>query len=128
MAAHRFVKPLLLAATPVAAIAALVAFWNWDWFIPIVQGRASSALGRAVGRRAVSLATPRPLLRLGAAVDRLIRRDKAKLTPDRAAYFCHPDWVVSESGAPARDVWRPEIATEQGLAQTALWYRSEGWL
>jgi hypothetical protein len=48
MAARRFVKPLLFAAIPVAAIAALVAFWNWNWFIPIVQGRASSALGRAV--------------------------------------------------------------------------------
>jgi nucleoside-diphosphate-sugar epimerase len=88
----------------------------------------ASALGRAVGRRAVSLATPRPLLRLGAAVDRLVRRDKAKLTPDRAAYFCHPDWVVSSSSAPAKDIWRPEIATEHGLAQTAQWYRSEGWL
>jgi nucleoside-diphosphate-sugar epimerase len=88
----------------------------------------ASALGRAVGRRSVALATPRPLLRLGAAVDRLIRGDKAKLTPDRAAYFCHPDWVVSSSSAPAKDVWRPEIATEHGLARTADWYRAEGWL
>ena len=88
----------------------------------------ASALGQAVGRRAVSLATPRPLLRFGAAVDRFVRRDRAKLTPDRAAYFCHPDWVVSSSNAPARDVWRPEIATERGLAQTAEWYRAEGWL
>ena len=88
----------------------------------------ASALGRAVGRRAVALATPRPLLRLGAAVDRLVRRDRAKLTPDRAAYFCHPDWVVSSSSAPATDVWRPKIATEHGLAQTADWYREQGWL
>ena len=88
----------------------------------------AAALGRAVGRRAVALATPRPLLRLGAAVDRFVRRDKAKLTPDRAAYFCHPDWVVSASSAPAEVVWRPEVATEQGLAQTADWYRAKGWL
>src|SRR5918995_1874238 len=87
----------------------------------------ASALGRAVRRRAVSLATPRPLLRFGAAVDRFVRRDKAKLTPDRAAYFCHPDWVVSASSAPAKDVWRPEIATDQGLAETAAWYRAKGW-
>ena len=88
----------------------------------------ASALGRAVGRRAVALATPRPLLRLGAALDRLVRRDRARLTPDRAAYFCHPDWVVSSSSAPAKDLWRPEIATEHGLARTAEWYRTEGWL
>src|SRR3979490_2253030 len=37
MAARRFVKPLLLVVIPAAAIAALVAFWNWDWLIPIVQ-------------------------------------------------------------------------------------------
>lgn len=88
----------------------------------------ADALGRAVGRRAVALATPRPLLRMGAALDRLVRRDKAKLTPDRAAYFCHPDWVVSSGKAPPADLWRPEIATEVGLGQTADWYRTEGWL
>jgi AsmA family protein len=48
MAARRFVKPLLFVGIPVAAIVALVAFWNWDWLIPIVQSRASSALGREV--------------------------------------------------------------------------------
>ena len=88
----------------------------------------ASALGRAMGRRAVSLATPRPILRLGAAVDRLFRGDKAKLTPDRAAYFSHPDWVVSPSKIPATDVWKAEIGTEAGLAQTASWYREKGWL
>jgi nucleoside-diphosphate-sugar epimerase len=88
----------------------------------------AAALGRAVGRRAVALATPRPLLRMGAALDRFVRRDKAKLTPDRAAYFCHPDWVVSSSSAPAKDIWRPQIATEHGLVRTAEWYRAQGWL
>src|SRR5438270_14395 len=48
MAVGRFVKPLLFIGIPVGAIAALIAFWNWDWLIPIVQGRASSALGRQV--------------------------------------------------------------------------------
>ena len=88
----------------------------------------ATALGRAVGRQAVAFQTPRPILRLGAALDRLVRRDKAKLTPDRAAYFCHPDWVVSSSGTPAKDIWQPEIATDRGLAQTAQWYRTQGWL
>ena len=88
----------------------------------------AEALGRAVGRRAVSLATPRPLLRLGAALDRLVRGEKAKLTPDRAAYFCHPDWVVSSGKAPPRELWQPQVATEQGLAETADWYRTKGWL
>lgn len=88
----------------------------------------AAALGRAVGRRAVSLATPRPLLRIGAALDRFVRGDKAKLTPDRAAYFCHPDWVVGTGNAPPADLWRPEVTTDVGLAQTADWYRLKGWL
>src|SRR5438270_7872130 len=48
MAVGRFVKPLLFIGIPVGAIAAIIMFWNWDWLIPIVQGRASSALGRQV--------------------------------------------------------------------------------
>jgi nucleoside-diphosphate-sugar epimerase len=88
----------------------------------------ADALSRAVGRRAVSLATPRLLVRMGAAIDRFVRRDKAKLTPDRAAYFCHPDWVVSTGKTPAPGLWRPEIATEVGLTQTAQWYGANGWL
>jgi hypothetical protein len=33
---------------PVVLLIALVALWNWDWFIPIVQSRASAAIGRPV--------------------------------------------------------------------------------
>jgi uncharacterized protein involved in outer membrane biogenesis len=33
---------------PVVLLIALVAFWNWDWFIPIVQSRALAAIGRPV--------------------------------------------------------------------------------
>jgi nucleoside-diphosphate-sugar epimerase len=88
----------------------------------------AEALGRAVGCRAIALATPRALLRVGAALDRLVRRDKAKLTPDRAAYFSHPDWVVSSGRAPPPEIWRPQVPTDQGLADTARWYREQGWL
>jgi nucleoside-diphosphate-sugar epimerase len=88
----------------------------------------AKALGEAVGRGNVSLSTPRILVRLGAAIDRWVRRSRAKLTPDRAAYFCHPDWVVSSGHLPPPNLWHPRIETNQGLADTAAWYRSEGWL
>lgn len=48
MDARRLVKLLLLVAFPVMAIAALVAIWNWDWFIPLAERGASSVLGRQV--------------------------------------------------------------------------------
>jgi uncharacterized protein involved in outer membrane biogenesis len=33
---------------PVVTIALLVVFWRWDWFVPVVEARASAALGRKV--------------------------------------------------------------------------------
>lgn len=86
------------------------------------------ALGVAVGGRGRSLSVPSGLLRLAAGADRLLRGDKAKLTADRAAYFCHPDWVVDPSRAPLPELWQPQIATESGLAATAQWFRAQGWL
>ena len=86
------------------------------------------ALGRAVGRKVVTLSTPRAFLRAGAALDRMVRGERAKLTPDRVNYFCHPDWAVHPArGAPA-ELWTPQIDTQQGLADTARWYRQHGWL
>jgi uncharacterized protein involved in outer membrane biogenesis len=32
----------------IIALALLIAFWNWDWFIPLVERQASTALGRRV--------------------------------------------------------------------------------
>ena len=86
------------------------------------------ALGTAVGRRNVSLSAPRLLLQLAARLDRLVRRDNAKLTPDRAAYFSHKDWVVASGRFPPPDLWYPQVETHQGLAATAAWYRDQGWL
>jgi nucleoside-diphosphate-sugar epimerase len=86
------------------------------------------ALGKAVGRRHVSLSAPRPLLHLAARLDGLVRRGRAKLTPDRAAYFSHPDWVVSSGRCPPAGLWHPRIETHQGLAATARWYDAQGWL
>lgn len=85
-------------------------------------------LGKALGRRVVTLSTPRPILSLCARLDRLARGDRAKLTADRVAYFCHPDWMVDPGRGAPEGLWRPEIDTELGLAETAKWYREAGWL
>ena len=86
------------------------------------------ALGRAVGRRVRTVSAPRGLLRLAARGDRLLRGANAKLTPDRAAYFCHPDWTAAPARAAPPALWRPAVETEAGLAATARWYEREGWL
>jgi uncharacterized protein YbjT (DUF2867 family) len=86
------------------------------------------ALGKALGRKVLTFSTPRPILHLGTHIDRLVRRDKAKLTADRVAYFCHPDWMVDPGRGAPEKLWRPKVDTEQGLADTARWYRQQGWL
>ena len=86
------------------------------------------ALGAAVGRKVAVLPLPRPVISLGAWLDRLVRGKRAKLTPDRVAYFYHPDWTVDPGKRPEPALWRPEVDTATGLAATARWYRSQGWL
>ena len=86
------------------------------------------ALGEAVGMPARTVSTPRLLLSIAARLDRLFRGDKARLTPDRVAYFCHPDWVASRDRAIPPEVWHAKIPTSAGLKQTAEWYCAQGWL
>lgn len=88
----------------------------------------AAALTAAFGRRGLALSLPRFLLRAGALVDGLVRGPRAKLTADRVAYFCHPDWVVDPAYAVPSDIWQPAIDTATGLAETAAWYRGERWL
>ncbi|HET7574986.1 MAG TPA: NAD-dependent epimerase/dehydratase family protein [Sphingomicrobium sp.] len=86
------------------------------------------ALGRAVGTPARTVSTPRFLLSFASRADRLVRGANAKLTADRVAYFCHPDWVVTAGKCPPGDLWKPQVETGRGLAETAAWYEREGWL
>ena len=65
---------------------------------------------------------------VGAKVDRLIRRDGAKLTSDRVSYFCHDDWTIDPQRRPPAQYWQPQIETRKGLKDTAKWYRQNDWL
>ena len=85
-------------------------------------------LGRLYGRRAATLSMPKSVMRLASRLDRVFRRGRAKLTPDRVGYFCHPDWVVTAERKPPESLWKAEVKTPTGLKQTADWYRQEGWL
>lgn len=85
-------------------------------------------LGLAVRRHVLTVNSPRLLLSLGARLDRLVRGKEAKLTRDRVAYFCHPDWVCDPALAAPPELWRPAIEAAGGLAATAHWYRAEHWL
>lgn len=84
------------------------------------------AIGAALDRSVLALPLSRPVLNAIAAVDRMVRGTKAKLTPDRVRYFCHADWV--SHARPPADVWSPSGDTPAALAETARWYRAQGLL
>lgn len=86
------------------------------------------AIGAAVGKRVWAPAVPRALLLGAARADRLLRGARAKLTPDRAGYMAHPDWVSTPEKAVPPSIWTPQVDTEQGLQETAKWYRVHRWL
>jgi len=85
-------------------------------------------IGRAVGRTVRVAGLPGVVLQMAARADTLVRGKRAKLTPDRAGYMSHPDWVVSPAAAVPGALWHPRIPTPKGLRDTAHWYRGQGWL
>ena len=88
----------------------------------------AQAIGAAVGRKVFAPHLSKRLLSGAARLDRLVRGDKAKLTPDRVGYMTHPDWVSAPERAVPPEFWTPWIETRGGLKATAAWYREAGWL
>lgn len=86
------------------------------------------AIGWAMGKRPWVLHLPQRMLERVAWLDGRLRKDKAKLTPDRVGYMCHPDWVVSERARVPGQLWQSRIETREGLKATAAWYRAQSWL
>jgi uncharacterized protein YbjT (DUF2867 family) len=88
----------------------------------------AEAIGHAVGRRARAQPVPGWAMHVGARIDALVRGPNAKLTADRVRYFLHPDWVAHPDRRPPAHLWRPQLATIDGLAIAAAAYREEGLL
>jgi uncharacterized protein YbjT (DUF2867 family) len=88
----------------------------------------AKSLARLFGKRATAISLPKLVLRGASRVERLVRRNGAKLTADRVGYFCHPDWVVRAEQRPPEALWTPQVRTPTGLKQTAEWYREHHWL
>ncbi|HET8613039.1 MAG TPA: NAD(P)H-binding protein [Sphingomonas sp.] len=88
----------------------------------------AQAIGHAVGRRVRPQPIPAWAMRAGAKLDAMLRGPNAKLTPDRVRYFLHSDWVANPDFRPPAHLWRPQLATLDGLAIAAESYREEGLL
>ncbi len=87
----------------------------------------AGAIGTAVGRpNPFTFSAPRALLWLAARADRLVRGDKAKLTPDRARYMAHPDWAADPARAPNPALWQAATLRADALHATHDWYVANG--
>jgi dihydroflavonol-4-reductase len=90
-----------------------------------------SGIGVAVGRRARVIVLPRPLVTAAAWGNRLIARAihaKPLLTPERVLDMVQPDWSCDDSRARRELGYASSIPLDEGLAETAAWYRQAGWL
>lgn len=91
MASSRSIRRIVWFGVPVVLLAALIAFWNWDWFIPLVESRASAAIGRKV-----------TLQHLHVALGRTVT-----VAADGVEIANPPDWDAA--APPLADVGRLEI-------------------
>lgn len=89
------------------------------------------AIGAALGRDVMVLGIPEPVARgLLAAIGGAVKLTGAAsvLSSEKAAEFFEPAWTGSPAELMADTGWRPQADLARGLAETASWYRKEGWL
>lgn len=88
-------------------------------------------IGKALGKRPLVARLPGSALKFGAAIDTALsklRGQLPKLSHDRARYLSHPDWTARREAMLALGVWAPQVDAATGIAETAEWYRTQGWL
>lgn len=88
-------------------------------------------IARAVGRTHVRVPVPRPALWLAAAASEAAARVTGRATifnRDKVRELLAPGWLCTTERAERRLGFRASIPLEQGIPETADWYRSEGWL
>lgn len=83
----------------------------------------ANAIGTALDRRVRTIPLPLSMLHLAARIGL-----SPKLTPDRARYIAHPDWVARGGNGKLADVWSPQFDLAAGIADTVIGYRARNWL
>jgi dihydroflavonol-4-reductase len=97
----------------------------------VTQRDLARAIALAMGRRVRLLALPARLTRIllrvtGAAAQ--LSGQATQLHPDKGHEFLAPAWVASSEALTRDTGWQAEIDLARGLADTADWYRKEGWV
>jgi nucleoside-diphosphate-sugar epimerase len=98
----------------------------------VTQRDLIAAIGRAMGRDHIRIvAVPKPIVKVilhvvGAAAD-LVGSDTV-LRPTKAPEFFAAAWTCSSAPLQADAGWTAQIGLDAGTADTARWYREQGWL
>jgi nucleoside-diphosphate-sugar epimerase len=91
----------------------------------------AEAAGKAIGRRALSVPVPRPVM-AGLAQVNVLRNtltgSREILTPGKVNEIFHRDWTVHDRRLSAALGFRPSHDLASGFRETILWYRRAGWL
>lgn len=98
---------------------------------PYVWVEVARAIAHALGRSARVVRVPPALVRGAAAATELASALAGRATifdRDKARELLAPGWLC-ETEAAKRDLgFEAQIALPEGLAETAAWYRAQGWL
>lgn len=98
---------------------------------PHSWGEIVAAMGVAVQRQVRFIRLP---LALGSAAARIsctvarITSSKPLLTPERIGNMAEASWTCDDTRARTELGYQPVVSLEEGMKQTASWYREEGWL
>jgi nucleoside-diphosphate-sugar epimerase len=93
--------------------------------------QVATAIGTALGRTVRPLPVSPTLLKLAALADSGLAGLKGtlpRLTRDRAGYMAHPDWSANSRPLLALGLWKPTTTLADGMAATAIAYRTQGLL
>lgn len=97
----------------------------------VTQRQLFQAVGRALGRKVRIVPLPRPiawalLYGVGAVAD--LTGSGTVLRPNKAAEFFAPAWTCGSERLGQDTGWAARVGLEEGLPETARWYREAGWL
>ena len=88
------------------------------------------AVARALGKRPLTLRVPQAVVRLIGAAAGLLSSitGKTGILSREKIHEMTDSWVISDERARRELGYRPAFSTEQGVQETAGWYRSQGWV
>jgi dihydroflavonol-4-reductase len=90
-----------------------------------------AAIGCAVGRQPVIVPLPAAVVRTAGFIAGSFTRyigGRPFLTRERAWDLLQPNWTCDDTRARTELAYRPNVTLEEGMRETAAWYRGQGWL